>query len=97
MTRDEIKEATGGCAEGEQAVTTTSSCTIFSHWIKSWSLIDDDSDYLVMAVGVCATGDPKRHYFYSPEILKGCRLKRRLEGCYVATLYIHPASLESCQ
>lgn len=60
-------------------------------WIKTWSLIDPDKQYLVLAAAIASDG---REYFSHPQLLDGWQVKRLMEGVYVAAEFALPTSIK---
>ncbi len=62
------------------------------NWIRDWSMIEDDKQYIVCAIG--QKWKSPDYYVYQPHIQLGWQVKRLWPGCYVATLFIPPTQEE---
>ncbi len=58
-------------------------------WIGTWSKIDDKKKYIVVPRG----SGPDRLVRPMPEAMFGWEAKRLIEGTYVATEFLPPASV----
>ena len=65
-------------------------------WIKSWSLLKHNQQYLVLVIQSRARDD--MHLFlYAPQILLGWQIVGLKEGLYIATEFHPPRSLDECE
>ena len=66
-----------------------------TQWIKTWEYIEDDIMYLLCPI---APKSYNRTLCYTNcQILKGWRVKQHVEGCYLATPFRPPLTLDECK
>lgn len=64
-------------------------------WIKTWSKINDNKLYLVLAQYQKRAGGIG---FYNPQTLLGWQVKRLVpHGAYIATEFMPPTCLNECE
>ncbi len=67
-------------------------------WIKTWAKLEDEAYYLVIRTARLGEGlDYFNESFHRPQVVRGSDLKTMLEGYYIATPFVVPASLAECE